>query len=201
MHPVARPTLRLPQPPRLVLHCGEVFPARRRPQAEHIFHDEDTRLEKLHIAQQLAKELPARIGLQALAVVRTIDLPRRAETLARRPADDHIHPIRADDFRELLRAESREVFMPRALVPEMRKIRAQCGDGFRIEINRREALEPRAFHPQREPTAAAEEIKQSRRTHLSTPAHSSSMPTPSARQSLSTALMLGLRTPRSIPLR
>ena len=132
-------------------------------------------------------------------MVSGIDLPHGAEALARRSADDHVHRIHAKLRREFGGREGREVFAQRENF--LREVGLEGRDGFLVEINRRKAAEARAGQPEAESPTPAEEIEESRCAHLVSTSQSSSGRTPSALQSLSTVLIPGLRTPRSIPLR
>ena len=113
MHSVARAALCMPQLPRLVLDRRKIFPPRRRPQAEHIFNDEDARLKKLHVVQEIAEEVTTRIDLQPFAVVCSIHLSCSTETLARGAAYDHIHTVRADACGKVLGVQVSEIFLTR----------------------------------------------------------------------------------------
>jgi hypothetical protein len=186
---------------RLVLHRSEVLPAIGRPQTENVLHHEDPRLEEIDVTQEVAEELPTRVIHQSVAMIGTVHLARSAEALARRPAHDDIHALSADDLREVLGMELREVFLTHAVFTQFGEVCAVGRDGLLVEINRPETLETGALHPKGEAAAPAKEVEKGRGAHARTPAQSSSMPTPKAQVSLSTALMPGLRTPRSIPLR
>ena len=55
-------------------------------------------MKKLHVIEEVAKEVTARVFLEALgAVVGAVALARGGKALARRAADNHIDLVRPDD--------------------------------------------------------------------------------------------------------
>ncbi len=157
MNAVAAQTARMAERPSLMLNLREILATSRSANAKDIFHHEHARLKEIHVSKKFAEELSAGIVLESCAVVRTIDLTCGAEPLAWRPANDHVHALRADERGELLRIKFREVGFER--VAHARKIRPESRDGLRVQINRSEATESSPLHAEAEAAAAAKEVE------------------------------------------
>jgi hypothetical protein len=92
-----------------------------------------------------------------LAVVCAIALTRRAESLARRTTNNHIHLVNADFFCEHFGRKLREILM------QCERVVCEVGlerlDSFFIEIYCGENSEPCALHSQAETAATTEKIE------------------------------------------
>jgi hypothetical protein len=147
-----------------LLHSAKVFAARRRADAQHVFHHKNLWAEEVHIFQEFAIEVPARILLEPAPVIGSIALPRRAETLAWRATDDHVHWSCPDDSGEVPGWELGEIAFQRMLdrqasIPGRNaQIGAKRLDGIVIEIDGSEHTKARPHHAQGEPAAPGEQI-------------------------------------------
>jgi hypothetical protein len=103
---VAGASDRPPQFTSLLLDGGEVFATGGAADSKDVLHHKHARLEEIHVVQQFAEKVAARIVFEARAMVGTVHLTGRAEALARGTPDNDIDLVGAKQFCELSRWKS-----------------------------------------------------------------------------------------------
>jgi len=101
-------------------------------------------------------------------MVGPVALARRAETLARRSAHNHVNPAAADHLGQRFRVKRSQVLLEGMLhrgkvVPaDVSQVRFQGRNGLAVEVDRRFAMESRPKHSKRESTATTKEVNECR---------------------------------------
>ena len=114
------------------------------------------------MTQKLLIKVSPGILLQPFAMVGTINLPGRAEALARRTSDNQIHFGSSYQGLQIIRRKGGEIFFQD--VRHIRKICPKHFDGFRIEIDGREALEASPLQAQGKTSTATKKVDEGKRT-------------------------------------